>query len=207
MLNEKLQAHYTMVAQEEIPDTRKRILEPLIAYVSEKMQCGERPVLNFICTHNSRRSQFAQIHAAAAAHFHGIDISSLSGGVEVTAFNANAVSALRHVGFEIPPASGKNPRFTVRYGSDKQALEAFSKLYDDSVNTASAFAAVMTCAHADENCPYIPGTEARIALNYQDPKVYDNTPLAEVKYQERSHQIAAEMLYVFNQVKNKTVRK
>ena len=58
----------------------------------------------------------------------------------------------------------------------------------------------MTCAHADENCPFIPGTEKRIPLRYEDPKRFDNTPMGVEKYDERSLQIAAELFYVFKRV-------
>ena len=33
----------------------------------------------------------------------------------------------------------------------------------------------MTCDHADENCPLIPGAKTRIPLTYVDPKVADET--------------------------------
>jgi len=60
----------------------------------------------------------------------------------------------------------------------------------------------MTCDHADENCPFIPGTEQRIPVRYEDPKAFDNTPLEAEKYDERSVQIATEMFYVFSKISN-----
>jgi arsenate reductase len=61
----------------------------------------------------------------------------------------------------------------------------------------------MTCAHADENCPLIPGTEKRIAVNYEDPKAFDGTVQERDKYDERSLQIASEMFYVFSNLQTK----
>ena len=58
----------------------------------------------------------------------------------------------------------------------------------------------MTCSDADENCPYIPKAEKRIALRYDDPKSYDDTPIESEKYDERSLQIASEIFYVFSQI-------
>jgi len=55
----------------------------------------------------------------------------------------------------------------------------------------------MTCSQADEGCPFIAGAEKRIPITYDDPKVFDTTPLQEEKYAERSLQIAAELIYVF----------
>ena len=77
----------------------------------------------------------------------------------------------------------------------------FSKLFDDKTSPTSGFAAVMTCSHADENCPIVPGCDQRISIRYDDPKKYDDTPLEKVMYDYRSFQIATEMFYVFSQVK------
>ena len=60
----------------------------------------------------------------------------------------------------------------------------------------------MTCSHADENCPFIPGTQTRIALNYDDPKAFDYTPQEQAAYDARCLQIAAEMMYVFKRLSN-----
>ena len=76
----------------------------------------------------------------------------------------------------------------------------FSKLFSDEVNQVENFAAVMTCDHADENCPVIPGTEQRISVNYIDPKAFDNSPEEAGRYDERSFQIASEMFYVFSKI-------
>ena len=59
----------------------------------------------------------------------------------------------------------------------------------------------MTCSDADENCPFIPGVDLRIGTTYEDPKAYDGTDLQEIKYQERSKQIAKECLFVFSLIK------
>jgi arsenate reductase len=47
---------------------------------------------------------------------------------------------------------------------------------------------------------FIAGAEKRIPITYEDP--FDNTPQQAEKYQERSLQIATEMLYVFSQIKS-----
>ena len=80
------------------------------------------------------------------------------------------------------------------------AIIGFSKTFDDAFNPQLDFAAIMTCSHADENCPFIPGANTRIALNYEDPKLFDETPQQNEKYLERSLQIATEMKYVFSQL-------
>ena len=75
------------------------------------------------------------------------------------------------------------------------------KKYDDPFNHNKDFAAIMTCSHADENCPLVLGASARIAITYDDPKEFDGTPLEGAKYKESVQQIGREMLYVFSQIK------
>ena len=58
----------------------------------------------------------------------------------------------------------------------------------------------MTCAHADENCPFIPGTEQRIPVRYKDPKTFDDTPEETAAYLNKSIEIATEMQYIFSSV-------
>ena len=103
-------------------------------------------------------------------------------------------------GFQIVTIkSGDNPLFEVRYADGADPVIAFSKRYDDPFNPEQ-FAAVMTCSHADNNCPFIPGAMDRFALTYDDPKDFDGTPLEQIKYDERVREIGREMLYVFSKV-------
>ncbi|PZX46340.1 protein-tyrosine-phosphatase [Algoriphagus chordae] len=183
-----------------ISSERLEVLQVLIDYVQSKVKSGEELVLNFICTHNSRRSQFSQIWAQTAADYFGIPASCYSGGVEVTAFNERAVESIKRAGFRVSKKGEVNPTYFVFHSDDAEPVVAFSKLFDDAINRTNRFAAVMTCAHADENCPFIPGTENRIPVRYEDPKAFDDTPEEASKYDERSMQIASEMFYVFSQI-------
>lgn len=191
--------------QISIPENRKKVLKVLIQYIQAKVDQGQEVNLNFICTHNSRRSQFSQVWAQTAADLYGIPSNCYSGGVEVTAFNERAVNSLKRSGFRISSKeNSSNPVYFLFYSDDSEPIVAFSKVYDDPINKASRFAAVMTCDHADENCPFIPGTEQRIPVRYEDPKAFDDTEIEAEKYDERSMQIASEMLHVFSQIKKKS---
>ncbi|MDR7130920.1 arsenate reductase [Algoriphagus sp. 4150] len=185
-----------------ISDERKEVLQVLIDYIQEKVKAGEELNLNFICTHNSRRSQFSQIWAQTAADYFGIPADCYSGGVEVTEFNGRAVESIKRSGFRVAKKGSENPVYFIFHSDEAEPISAFSKLFDDPINKAQRFAAVMTCSHADENCPFIPGTENRIPVRYEDPKKYDGTPEEASRYDERSLQIASEMFYVFGQVNN-----
>ncbi len=187
--------------KQEIPEDRKNILQPLIDFVQQQID-AEKPVrLNFICTHNSRRSQFGQVWAHTVSDYFGIQTECFSGGTEVTAFHQNALEALKRSGFKIEKGTGENPQIAIDFSPNSKPIIGYSKLYDCEENPSDNFAAVMTCSHADENCPYIPGCTARIALDYKDPKEFDNTSKVMEKYEERSDQIAAEMMYVFKSIK------
>ena len=79
---------------------------------------------------------------------------------------------------------------------------AFSKKYMDAPNPTSNFAAIMTCSHADKNCPIVQGASIKIAIPYEDPKDADGKPNETQIYNERCKQIATEVMYVFSLVKS-----
>jgi hypothetical protein len=186
----------------KISDERKVKLDELTSYIKGKLKNNEAINLNFICTHNSRRSHLSQIWAAVAAEYFGIpNVKTFSGGTETTAFNIRAVNALKRCGFDITiEKEDTNPVYKVSYGNSAGTITAFSKVYDDKFNPSENFAAVMVCSEADEACPYVPGVDVRISLPFEDPKLFDGTDLEAQKYDERSHQISIEMMYVFSKV-------
>jgi len=186
-----------------IPSDRKKTLTELVEFVKGKYSVAQPVYLNFICTHNSRRSHLSQIWAQAAAHYYGIaDVHCFSGGTEATAFNPRAVKAMQDAGFAITvKKEGDNPVYEVKFSESAPAITAFSKKYDDPFNHNTDFAAIMTCSHADENCPLVLGAAGRVALTYDDPKDFDGTDLEAAKYTERVRQIGREILFAFSQVK------
>lgn len=189
-----------LLENNQVSKERQEVLQPLIDYIKSKASNNIEALLHFICTHNSRRSQFAQIWAQTAAYYYKVKANCYSGGVEVTAFNERAVEAIKRAGFKVSSQGKGNTTYSVSFSTKADPIKMFSTLYDDVVNPKQDFAAVMTCSHADENCPFIPGTEARIPVMYNDPKEFDRTPLESGKYDERSMQIASEMFYLFSQV-------
>lgn len=186
-----------------IPQERRKLLERIAAYISTKRAEKKKVDLVYICTHNSRRSHFGQVWAGVAASFYGLSgVASYSGGTEATAFNENAIRALRSIGFDIRAVSaGANPRYHVRFDDKEPPVECFSKEYSHPVNPSGGFAAIMTCGEAEENCPFISGAELRIATTYEDPKAADHSPHQDETYLARCRQIALETFYVFSLVK------
>lgn len=187
---------------DSIPAERKEKLEKVAIYIRSKRNAGETAKLNFICTHNSRRSHMAQIWTTVASHHLGIEnLETYSGGTEATAFNSRAVAALERAGFHIKNSGGENPRYKVRLADDAEPMVCFSKEFGHEVNPQKSFAAIMTCSDADENCPFVPGAEFRQAITYRDPKESDGTVREKEVYDERCRQIAAEMFYMIKMAK------
>lgn len=181
---------------------RKLILEKISNYILLKQKADKTINLVYICTHNSRRSHFGQVWASVATNYYSVkNINTFSGGTEATAFNINAINALKEIGFNIKKINeDANATYHVYFDDNEKPEICFSKVYDDTVNPKTNFAAIMTCGEAEENCPFIPNVDLRIATTYNDPKEFDNTPLQDEKYKERCLQIALETLYVFSKL-------
>ena len=182
---------------------RKLLLEQISNYISIKKEQHKSIQLVYICTHNSRRSHFGQIWAQVAAAYYSVNnVKTFSGGTEATAFNINAINAIKRIGFDIKKTNDTlNATYNILFDENEKPIVCFSKVYNDNPNPKTEFAAIMTCSDAEENCPFIPGVELRIGTTYDDPKEFDNTPLQDAKYDERCQQIALETLYVFSKIK------
>ncbi|MCC5816704.1 MAG: protein-tyrosine-phosphatase [Leptospira sp.] len=200
----------------EITDSRKKELQDLAIIIREQKNNKENVRLNFICTHNSRRSHISQLLAYASTHYLlepevAGKFSLFSGGTEATAFHPNSIKALREFGFHIEPAnkdsiqafpfpnSSSNPIYEVRISDSIIGLYAFSKKYGDPPNPNKDYIAVMTCDHAAENCPVVFGADKKFNLTYKDPKASDGTPDQDRIYRERVEEIGREMLYLSRQ--------
>lgn len=182
---------------------RQNIAQPLVDYIQSRADSNQEIRLNFICTHNSRRSHLSQVWAQTLAHYFDIkNVFCYSGGTETTALFPMAAKTLENTGFEIDTiAEGSNPIYAIKYAADAHPILGFSKKFDSNFNPNSNFAAVLTCSSADKECPYIPNAEVRIPMTFEDPKAFDNTPQQAEKYNERSLQIATELKYVFSKIK------
>ena len=164
-----------------------------------------KALLTFICTHNSRRSQIAQVMASKAAEHMRVDaIQFFSGGTEVTACNPRTVDALRRLGLSIEQLEFQsNPRYSVKINPDKEPLELFSKKYDHYANPKKDFIAVMVCSDADENCPLVRGCTSRVSLPYNDPKSSDNTDSETAVYDMKCLEIGSEQFALLQLVSQK----
>lgn len=203
MLLEALNASITEVSSLPISEDRKQILVPLVEYIQRKSENCESIQLNFICTHNSRRSHLAQTWAQVMAYYWDIpQVTCYSGGTAATALFPTVAETLSNQGFKVTKLQdeGSNSVYSLKYAGNAHPVIGFSKKWDDTFNPDADFAAIMTCSQADEGCPFIAGAAQRMAITYEDPKAFDGTAEQSKKYLERSLQIASEMYYVFSNI-------
>ncbi len=202
IMNSKIIAQIENFDAAVINEARREILKPLVDFIQNKIRDKQEIRLNFICTHNSRRSHFSQVWAQSLAHYFKIkNVYCYSGGTESTFLYPTVVETLQNSGFQIKKISNEeNPIYSIKYAENEHPIIGFSKIYNDDFNPRSGFAAVLTCSQAAEECPLVLGAEKRISIAYNDPKEYDGTAKEKEKYSETNNQIATELFYVFSQI-------
>ncbi|CAI8434778.1 MAG: Protein ArsC [Flavobacterium sp. SCGC AAA160-P02] len=187
-----------------INEVRKKLLLKIAHKISDSYVFYNHQInINFICTHNSRRSQLGQVWTFFASHYFDLNINALSGGTEVTEFHKNTCKTLKDAGFifTIKEFSHLNPMYEISFNGAKKSLIGFSKMYDHSINK-TPYLVLTTCNNADENCPLIPEAIHRFHLPYKDPKHSDDSPNQEATYLQTNKEVAAEMYFLYNEVKN-----
>lgn len=106
---------------------------------------AKRPVVLFLCTGNSCRSQMAE----GWARFLLADrIEAHSAGIETHGLNPNAVRVMAEAGVDI---SGHR-----------------SKLVGEFADTVFDYV-VTVCGHAHETCPFFPGGAKVVHVGFPDP--------------------------------------
>ncbi|SNR15230.1 low molecular weight phosphatase family protein [Tenacibaculum jejuense] len=186
-----------------VSEERKDLLYSIADKIVEELEDRDKINLNFICTHNSRRSQMAQVWSFFATEYFKLEnIFAYSGGTETTAFHRNTVKCLQKTSFDfsVEDFSHQNPLYLISFKGAKKTIKGFSKTYDNEDNDYP-YIAITTCDHADENCPFIPDAIHRFHLPYTDPKVADNTDSQNEKYLETSKRIAGELFLIFEETK------
>lgn len=99
----------------------------------------------FLCTGNSCRSQMAE---GWARHLKSDLVEAYSAGVEKHGMNPNAVKAMAQAGVDIS-------------GQQSKVVDELPALEFDYI--------VTLCGHANENCPFFPGSAKRLHAGFDDP--------------------------------------
>ena len=116
-----------------ISKERKETLQPCIDFIQEKVDSHQDIRLNFICTHNSRRSHLSQIWAQTLAYYFNIkNVQCYSGGTESTALFPMVAETLINSGFQIEKLSEENnPIYSIKFAENEPPIIGFSKKFDD----------------------------------------------------------------------------
>lgn len=99
----------------------------------------------FLCTGNSCRSQMAEGWARALK---GDAVEAYSAGIETHGLNPSAVQVMAEAGVDISGHTSKN----------------VATLLDVPFDTV-----VTVCGHANENCPFFPGSARVVHVGFDDP--------------------------------------
>lgn len=179
-----------------ISKARKALLLLIANAISADVIADKAVQLLFICTHNSRRSQLAEVLTDLLAKHYGLDISAFSGGTEATAFAPEMIQAINAFGIQIiAEDDSDNPKYLVNELGEKTY---FSKVYDEECNPSTGFYALMVCNEADEACPAVQGAIHRFPLKYTDPKAADDTPEVAEVYKAKVLEVGTELNFLFH---------
>lgn len=182
---------------------RLDVLNALAAILNS--QPIENLAVNFICTHNSRRSHFSEILFRTAAKYYGHNhVETFSGGTEGTALYPEVAESFKRFEFTaVKDLAPINPHWQIFHPlleSENNTPFLFSKAYHEAPNPVSGYVAVMVCDSANEACPIVVGAAERYPLTFVDPKRSDGTPECSAVYDATLEEIAAEMGYLVRQL-------
>ncbi len=141
----------------------------------------------FVCTHNSRRSQFCQVWSQILSDIYKLNLSFQSAGVIKTEVYVEVIRSLQRAGVDIDETG------TILINNKQVSL--FSKSLDE-INL-KAFISMMTCSDAEKSCPTDPRSKKNISLFYPDPKRFDGTKDEIKEYDFTCKSIAAEINAIF----------
>jgi arsenate reductase len=199
--NHKLKLFTEPLNDSEIESSRIERLNNITESLSSVYRQNNSLNLNFICTHNSRRSQIAQVWMHYFSQLFHLNIQSYSSGTEITKVHPNILNVLEEAGFEIKKDTRPvdNPIFKLSFSKKGNLIELFSKSIDDQ-SLPKKFVAISTCSQADENCPFIPQARMRFSLTYDDPGKYDGSDREIEAYRLTNKQIATELFYLISKL-------
>jgi arsenate reductase (thioredoxin) len=118
----------------------------------------KRKVL-FLCTGNSARSQMSE---AFLRKYGGNDFEPFSAGLDPKGIHPLTLLVMAELEIDISAH--------------------YSKSLDEYRDRLSFDYLITVCGHADENCPFFPGTGTRLHWEFEDPAVAEGTP--EMKLQK-----------------------
>jgi len=193
------------VTEWAVSEMRRAQIAVLSNLLKAELQKRSRLSLMFICKHNARRSQLSEAWARAIVGSLGLPVDVSSGGSVPTEVHPSVVAALERAGFAVRERDPWSSVFVATTGPDAEPFELRSKRWD-CMSSSDALVTVTNCAAAEESCPSVPGTVARLALLYEDPQRSDGKPEERATYEATSDRIGRELSLLFRGVADATRR-
>tara|TARA_B110000444_G_C18848126_1_gene603468 strand:- start:4373 stop:4972 length:600 start_codon:yes stop_codon:yes gene_type:complete len=199
MINSKILKFIEKLNTNNLQNIKKKKIDSLIQLIGNTDQAIK---LNYICTHNSRRSQLSQIWSETlSVYFNKKNIFSFSGGTQVTEVYEGLILLLEQVGFNITKESKViNSTLSIDYGDPNNKIKIYSKLFNCNSNPKTNFIAIINCESADKNCPIVHGAEYKFFLPFKDPKLMDGTNNENIYYSKTNMEIASTLKYLFENI-------
>ena len=139
----------------------KKRLHSIIDILNDSIKSTKNIV--FICTHNSRRSQFCEIWGNVFSKIYNKKLNVYSAGLKKTSVYKGVIFSLSRTGLKIS-GDGK-----VKY--EENEINLTSKTLDDIKE--QKFIGVMTCSNAEKSCPIDQRSIKNINMFYKDPKDFE----------------------------------
>tara|TARA_B100001175_G_C19486594_1_gene630141 strand:+ start:731 stop:1297 length:567 start_codon:yes stop_codon:yes gene_type:complete len=168
--------------------TQKVRLENVISGLNKFLD--ECNTVVFLCTHNSRRSQYCEIWSKYFSSTHKNKINFFSAGVVKTKVHKQIYKSLERVGI------GVNKNLSIN--TETISISPFSKTLSEIEE--KKFISIMTCSNSEKTCPVDTRSLINLKLFYEDPKVYDNTTQEDEEYDKTSFMIACEINYILKNI-------
>jgi arsenate reductase (thioredoxin) len=184
------------LSKETISPSRLKVLQSIVQSATHPDFKG----FLFVCTHNSRRSQIAQVWAAFLSDLFQLDLTHFSAGTEATVCSMEMLKALKRAGFNVFKDEESQHRCQIGWRGEESPMAIYSKTINDISLKHAGLVAIMVCDDAQEQCPVVPHALDRFALTFVDPGTSDDTEMSASAYDLACRMIGNELLYLFSKV-------
>ena len=144
----------------------------------------------FLCTHNSRRSQYCEVWSKYFSSTYKNKINFFSAGTLKMKVPKQVYKSFERVGVKVDENSSIN--------IETMTISPFSKTLTEVKE--KEFISIMTCAESEKSCPVDARSLINLKLFYDDPRRYDNTQEEAEEYDKTSFMIASEINYILKNI-------
>ena len=185
-----LNKYINKLENHKLEDHQKKRIKIIVERLYNKI--NSISLIVFICTHNSRRSQFCETWSKVLANRYGLNISFSSAGTTKTSVYKEVINSLKRAGVDI------NEKGILNIEGKSSIL--YSKTLDDIKE--NKFISITNCKDAERNCPLDPRSQLNLNIFYDDPKKFDGMENEKKEYDKTCLSIAAEINVIFKSLVN-----